>query len=137
MLAQNLNLTEHVLLYFIYERTGNRIKAQKYLKNIQKFSSIVHDKIIQQDQVHTYPEYANWKIKDLFPSIKLNLFKDLWVSPAFVFPVMQPPLDFNDSCDVIRKIFLKTRLKPRPEVPWLEKIGNTYKFTDCIVDDIS
>ena len=137
MLAQNVILAEHVLLYFINERTGQRTKSQKYLNKIQSFSSAVHDKIVQQAEVHVYPEYGNWKIKDLFPSVKLNLFDDLWVSPAFVFPVMQPPLDFNDSCDVIRKIFLKTRLKPRPEVPWLEKIGNTYKFTDCIVDDIS
>jgi tetratricopeptide (TPR) repeat protein len=133
---QKSSYSEQVLLYFLLKTDGKSLKAEKKLNEIHSNSKKTYEKILNSKEISIFPEYSNWKLKSVLPSVNLKPFPTLQVSPSFIFPVMQPPLDFKDSCFVIQKLFQKLRPKPRPEVPWLEKIGNTYKFTDSLIAEV-
>lgn len=110
--------------------------AQEKLQDIAHFDRELCASFINNDEIHILPLNTKTEFSGLFPLIELPEYPKILCRPSVRLPSLQPPLDFNDTLDVLLNLLKIEGLTVRPEIPWLSKVENKYVFTDTIIDDI-
>jgi hypothetical protein len=115
---------------------GNTSKAQEILEKLAKGNKNMCDQFLNNEEMELKPLSASEGINAKIPSIRLPDQQNVQLRPIVKLPILQPPLEFNDSIDVLNGLVKMEGVSSRPEVPWLSKVDNKYVFTDNLVEDI-
>lgn len=115
---------------------GNKSKAQEILEKLAKGNKNMCDQFLNNEEMELRPFNTNDGINTKIPLIRLPDQKNVQLRPIIKLPILQPPLEFNDSIDVLNGLVKMEGVSSRPEVPWLSKVDNKYVFTDNLIEDI-
>lgn len=128
---------EIYLLFSIVDLSSSEI--ERFESSLEKVSELARDvyvKFIENAEVNILPFGSGCELEQNFKMVALNECQNVKVRPTFSIPRLQPPLDFNDSFDILMDLLKFEGILIRPEVPWLNKVNDQYVFTDNLIEDI-
>lgn len=112
---------------------GANTKAEKYLEKVALFSQDTFHSFIKKDSIELLPLNTGSRFSKKFGLIEFPDFSRVSFRPAIRLPRMQPPLQIDDSFDMILQMIKYESVHPRPEIPWLNKVNECYQFTQSIL----
>lgn len=108
----------------------NHTEAEKYLKILAESSSELFTNFMSSEKIEL--EFLS-ETKKCFKNLKTISFPDypnIQLKPCLKLPQVFPPLDESDNFDLIFHMLANYDIQIRPEVPWMKKVKNVYKFTE-------
>lgn len=114
----------------------NKTAAEKYMEKVADVSPEVCNSFIRSENITILPLNTGNQFSTKFQICQLPEYPNVKLRPAFRLPRLQPPLEIFDTYDLLLYLFEIESLSIRPEVPWLSKVKDNYKFTDVLLEDI-
>lgn len=115
---------------------GNTEISNMYLQKAKKYNSDICEKYKKNKEITLLPLSTGNQFSNKFSLIEHPTRKNIKFRPALRLPRLQPPLDFNDTYEIILKMLRAENIDVRPEIPWLVKLNDRYVFTDTLIEDI-
>ncbi|OMJ79230.1 hypothetical protein SteCoe_20782 [Stentor coeruleus] len=134
---EGINCVDLCLILSIIEfDMGNTEISSMYLQKANKFNSDKCEKYKKNKEIILTPLSTGNQFSNKFSLIEHSTRKNIKFRPAIRLPRLQPPLDFNDTYEIILKMLRAENIDVRPEIPWLVKLNDRYVFTDTLIEDI-
>ncbi|OMJ79231.1 hypothetical protein SteCoe_20783 [Stentor coeruleus] len=114
----------------------NKTAAEKYMQKVADALPEVCNSFIRNEKMTILPLNTGSQFSTKFRICQLPEYPNVMLRPAFRLPRLQPPLEIFDTYDLLLYLFEIESLSIRPEVPWLSKVKDNYKFTDVLLEDI-
>lgn len=115
---------------------GNKESAEIHLQKVAKASPEVYSSFIKSEDIQILPLNTGNQFSNYFPICELSEYPNVKIRPAFRLPRLQPPLEILDTYDLLLYLIENEGISARPEVPWLSKVKDNYKFTENLLEDI-
>lgn len=120
----------------IYLVCNNTNAAEKLLKEAFRCDSETVSPYLANYPIKLLPLNTNSAFAEKFPLISVDMPGQprIEVRPAISLPrIHLPSLDFSVQTEV-KDFFLFSKIQPKPEAPWLNRVRGSIQFTDAIVD---
>ncbi|OMJ87239.1 hypothetical protein SteCoe_11082 [Stentor coeruleus] len=127
-----------ILCVIIYKKIGNENDKIKMLEKVKELAPELYMKFVDEERIELLPLKIGRPIHKILDLVCIPGYENIWVKPAFRLPRLQPPLEVNETYDILLNLLDIEKPALRPEVPWIgrAKEKGIIMFTDKIVDDV-
>lgn len=131
LLLNRKKTAELLLLCGVIEmQLNNNSEADEYFEQAKQASSKVIKKFLNKEIMHIQPFHAVASVCSELPLIPFPNCENVMLKPVLKLPSMLCPIDILDTQGLILQVLAFCKIQVRPEIPWMKKVMNTYKFTE-------
>ncbi|OMJ81830.1 hypothetical protein SteCoe_17592 [Stentor coeruleus] len=119
-----------LLCGIIEMQLNHTLEADEYFDRAKNANSKVIKKFLNREIMHIQPFHTVASVCSELPLIPFPNYDYIMLKPVLKLPSMQCPIDILDTQGLILQILAFCKIQVRPEIPWMKKVMNTYKFTE-------